>query len=94
MPWHDLYQSCVSETNPAKLERLVFDTEDAIFLRLRELSTEAHLSDESLALKQAAQKLLELKTEKLGWPDPQRVESARISSQNGKSIPATIPWRT
>lgn len=75
MPWQDLYHSCISETDPEKLQELVFELEDAIFLRLRELSTEPHLSDESLALKQAAQTLLELKTEKLGWPDPQHVES-------------------
>ena len=73
MPWQDLYQFCVSEINPAKPEQLVFDTEDAIFLRLRELSTEPHLFEESLTLKQAAQKLLELKIGKLGWADPNNV---------------------
>ena len=73
MPWQKLLESCVSETNPDRLEQLVFDTEDAIYLRFCELSTKPHLSDESRALKLAAQKLLELKTEKLGWPDPKKV---------------------
>jgi hypothetical protein len=38
--WLDLYKSCVSETNRDKLEKLVTETEDAIFLRSCELSTE------------------------------------------------------
>jgi hypothetical protein len=43
VPWLDLYKSCVSETNRDKLEKLVYETEDAIFLRSRELSTEPYL---------------------------------------------------
>ena len=75
MLWQKLLESCVSETNPAKLERLVFDTEDAIYLRFRELSTESDISEEYLALKQAARKLLVLKIEKLGWPNPAKAGS-------------------
>jgi hypothetical protein len=78
VPWLDLYKSCVSETNRDKLEKLVYETEDAIFLRSRELSTETYPNCppkpiyEVQALRQAAQKLLQLKTEKLGWPDQTR----------------------
>lgn len=75
MRWQKLLESCVSETNPARLEKLVFDTEDAIYLRLRELSNEPYPSDESLELKQAAQKLLQLKIEKLGWTDPAKAKA-------------------
>jgi hypothetical protein len=69
MLWQDLYQSCISEIDPEKLERLIFDLEDAIVVRWRELSSDPDC-DEAWALKQAAQKLLELKSEKLGWSDP------------------------
>jgi hypothetical protein len=40
MLWQDLYQSCLSETDPEKLERLIFDLEDAIVVRWRELSND------------------------------------------------------
>jgi hypothetical protein len=32
--WLDLYKSCVSETNRDKLEKLVYETEDANFSAL------------------------------------------------------------
>lgn len=79
--WQALYDSCICETNLQRLEKLVFETEDAIFLRLRELATKPHLSDESQALKQAAQKLLKLKTEKLGWPNPTTVSSFPVPTE-------------
>jgi hypothetical protein len=75
MLWIDLYKSCVSETNPDKLEKLIYQTEGAIFLRSQELSTEHRLSEEVRALKEAAQKLLKLKIEKLGWPDPLKINT-------------------
>ena len=66
MLWLDLYKSCITETNSDKLEKLIHQTEEAIVLRSQELSTEPYLSEEVRALKKAAQKLLELKTKKLG----------------------------
>jgi hypothetical protein len=80
MLWLDLYKSCLSETNPDKLEKLIYQTEGAIFLRSQELSTEHHLSEEVRALKEAAQKLLKLKTEKLGWPDPLKINTELTES--------------
>jgi hypothetical protein len=68
--WQELYAVCVSETNPDRLEKLVFDSEDAIFLRFQESAYELGLSHEVRELKQAANALLEFKVEKLGWPDP------------------------
>jgi hypothetical protein len=72
--WQKLYKSCVSETNPERLEKLVFETERAIFLRNCELSTESDTSDEVQALEQATKGLMEIKIKKLGWPDPGRGE--------------------
>ena len=68
MSWRKLYKSCACETNLAKLSKLVFETEDAIFPRSRELSKESHIGDEVRALSQAARVLVDIKIEKLGWP--------------------------
>jgi hypothetical protein len=53
----------------------VFEAEDAIFLRSRELSNESNISDEVQALRLAAKGLLEIKTKKLGWPDSAKVNA-------------------
>lgn len=74
VPWQKLYESCVSETNPERLEKLVFETERAIFLRNCELSTESNASDEVQALEQATKGLLEIMIKKLGWSDHRRSE--------------------
>jgi hypothetical protein len=68
--WQQLYESCFLETNLRKLDKLVFEAEDAIYLRSRELSKESHIADEVQALRLAANGLLEIKIKKLGWPDP------------------------
>jgi len=68
--WQKLYESCVFERNLEKLNKLVFETEDAIYLRSRELSNESHIADEVQALRRAAKGLLEIKIKKLGWPAP------------------------
>ena len=70
MRWQKLYESCVFETDLEKLDKLVCETEDAIYLRFRELSNEPHIADEVQALRRAAMGLLEIKINKLGWPDP------------------------
>ena len=70
MQWQKLYESCVFETDLEKLDKLVCETEDAIYLRSRELSNEPHIADEVQALRRAAMGLLEIKIKKLGWPDP------------------------
>jgi hypothetical protein len=67
--WQQLYESCFFERNLERLNKLVFQAEDAIYLRSRELSRESHIADEVQALSQAAKGLLEIKIEKLGWSD-------------------------
>jgi hypothetical protein len=74
--WQKLYESCVFERNLEKLNKLVFETEDAIYLRSRELSNESHIADEAQALRRAANGLLEIRIKKLGWPDPAKVNSS------------------
>jgi hypothetical protein len=74
MQWKELYAACVAETETERLEKLVSETEDAMFLRFQELAYEDR-SNEVLEMKQAASVLLEFKIEKLGWPDPMRVSA-------------------
>ena len=76
MQWQKLYESCASETNLGSLDKLVFELEDAIYLRSRELSNESHIADEVQALRRAANGLLEIKINKLGWSDPAKVNSS------------------
>lgn len=70
MAWRKLYNSCVCEKNLAKLGKLAFATEDAIFLRSRELSQESDIGDEVQELSRAAKVLLTIRIKRLGWPDP------------------------
>ena len=68
--WHILYEAAVEETNPGIFERLVYETEDAICGRLRQLSHSTNASPELDEIAHSAQTILQLKTERLGWPNP------------------------
>jgi hypothetical protein len=63
--WRELYDSCFLATNLRKLDKPVFEAEDAIFLHSRELSNGSHIADEVQALRQAAKGLLEIKIKNL-----------------------------
>jgi hypothetical protein len=87
MQWQKLYESCVFETNLERLDKLVFETEDAIYLRSRELSNESHIADEVQALRRAANGLLDIKIKKLGWPDPAKaIRPNRRTLTNSQAI--------
>lgn len=86
MAWRTLYESCISETNPDKLKKLVFQLEEAIVLHYHYLANQPNAFDELQALRRAAQGLLRLKTEKLGWLDPAFPEGL----PNPASIPASF----
>lgn len=68
--WHILYAAAVEETNPTVFERLIYETEDAICGRLRQLSHNSNNTPEQLEIALTAQKILVLKSERLGWPNP------------------------
>jgi hypothetical protein len=68
--WHILYDAVVGETNPSVFERLIFETEDAIQRRLRELSKNPDGPLELNEISDAVENMLRLKTERLGWPEP------------------------
>jgi hypothetical protein len=100
--WRKLYESCVSETNPNKLRKLVFELEDAIVLRYHDLACEPSVPDglsvpkgpkesaESQALRRAAERLLQLKIEKLGWPRRSSPAVAASPALMPVSVPASI----
>jgi hypothetical protein len=64
--WREHYKAAVLETNPTQLERLITETEDAIFLRVRELAGSSDSTKkERRKMAQASAALWTLKTKKL-----------------------------
>ncbi len=52
--WRELYKTAVLETNPTQLERLIRETEDAIFLRVRELAGSSESAKERRKMAEAS----------------------------------------
>jgi hypothetical protein len=65
--WRELYKAAVLETNPTQLERLIKETEDAIFFRVRELAGSSDSKKERRKMAEASAALWTLRTKKLGW---------------------------
>jgi hypothetical protein len=66
--WEELYQAALVENDREKLTGLVGAVETAIVRRRQELGCVEQNHEECASMVLAAQKLLEIKTEKLGWP--------------------------
>ena len=66
--WALLYNDCLAETDPLKLQILVVALEEAISQRLRELNGKPGGQHEILALETAADNVPKIKTTKLGFP--------------------------
>jgi hypothetical protein len=66
--WIALYEVLLAEIEPAKQRELLETVEVAIVDRHQELALEPDSVDERLALKMAADKILEIKLTKLGFP--------------------------
>jgi hypothetical protein len=66
--WQELYLAALLEPDQNKLTELVLAVEYAIFLRAQELANSYDDNQERTAMDRAAEKLLVIKTEKLGWP--------------------------
>ena len=67
--WRELYKTTLLETNPTQLERLITETEDAIFQRRRELTGSSDNKKERLKLAEASVAVWTLNSEKLCWTD-------------------------
>lgn len=66
--WALLYNDCLAETDPVKLQTLVVALQEAISHRLRELNGKAGGQHETLALETAANNVQKIETTKLGFP--------------------------
>jgi hypothetical protein len=68
--WKAAYQNTPEETDRERLARYVLDTEGAIFDRIQELGSSFDHHQEREEMKAAAEHLLDIKTRKLGFPNP------------------------
>ena len=66
--WAFLFQDFISERDPIKLKARLDSLEGAMHDRLQELNGTSDGHAERAAIQSAAAKLLEIKTEKLGFP--------------------------
>lgn len=66
--WRRYLQKAMQESDPEQLTKLVYDAEEALFLRWRELAHDSNHGRERDELKAAADELLAIKKFKLGWP--------------------------
>ncbi len=66
--WQELYLAALVEPNQGKLTELVLAVEDAMFHRAQRLANSYADNQERTEMDRAAEKLLIIKTEKLGWP--------------------------
>jgi hypothetical protein len=76
--WEELYQAARVENDREKLTGLVGAVESAIVRRRQELTNVQENDKECEAMVAAAQEILKIKTEKLGWP-PVRSNSSHDS---------------
>ena len=66
--WRELHQAVLRESDSNRLHGLILAVEEAMFLSAQQLdASEAHRKERA-AIEQAAEELLSIKTEKLGWP--------------------------
>ena len=66
--WHRPYKALLQESDPQKLAGLVNVVETTMFSRLQELSTSSDGHEEQKAIADAAETLLVIKREILGFP--------------------------
>jgi hypothetical protein len=66
--WIEAYQAAVEETDPEKLHERVMAAETAIYLRWQELASSPEGCIELESIERACDGLLQIKTERLGWP--------------------------
>jgi hypothetical protein len=71
--WRELYEATVLEANPTQLEKLIHETEAAVFKRMRELDKSSNGAGERHKISEALAALRALKTEKLEWPEPEQI---------------------
>jgi hypothetical protein len=76
--WQELHLAALLEPEQDMLTELVMAVEDAMFHRAQELANSYADNLERTEMDQAAEKLLTIKTEKLGWPGIKQRNSDRV----------------
>ncbi|HEY6467871.1 MAG TPA: hypothetical protein VIY69_17850 [Candidatus Acidoferrales bacterium] len=66
--WKQYYESALEGLDLAKTQENVLLAEDALFLRWQELAGSPDHHNERNEMKRASDKLLQVKTRRLGWP--------------------------
>jgi hypothetical protein len=67
--WRELYRATVLEARPTQLAQLIKETEDAIFLRVRELAASSGSKKERRKMAEASAALWTLQNERLSRTD-------------------------
>jgi hypothetical protein len=75
--WQELYLAALLEPDQSTLTELVLAVEDAMFHRAQELTNSYADNQERTAMDRTAEKLLVIKTDKLGWPGIKQRNSDR-----------------
>ncbi len=66
--WRRLLDECLAENDKNSLHQKANALEEALFVRLQELSSDESAETEKSAMKEATWKLLRIRAEKLGFP--------------------------
>ena len=75
--WQELYLAALLEPDQGKLTEMVLAVEDAMVHRAQELANSEAANQERTEMDRAAEKLLTIKTERLGWPGIKQRDSDR-----------------
>jgi hypothetical protein len=85
--WSDAYQKALVERDLGKLLKHVNATEEALFLRWRELRPSDGHDEELRKMDLACEDLLRIKIDELGWPTPFSRSGASIKISEGSELP-------
>ena len=88
--WQQHYEALLLEFDPQKLAALVEAVEAAMFFRVRELSTSPGGHDERQAIADAANTLLMIKREILGFPGLEFIDQKEARAESGPDLRALL----
>jgi hypothetical protein len=73
--WREPVHRALAESDPAKILGQVYAAEEALFHRWQQLASRDDRREELREMDQAAQDLMRIQIEKMGWP-PLRLENS------------------
>jgi hypothetical protein len=87
MNWSDAYQMALVERDLEKMLKHVYATEEAMFLRWRELRPSDGHDEELRKMDLACEDLLRIKIDELGWPTPFSRSGTSTKISEGSELP-------